>query len=233
MERPAASTKERLLRTAERLFALRGIDAVSMRSICAEADQRNNTALQYHFGDKQHLVEAILAERMGSINALRRAMLEQICGEGAESDLHRLVAALVTPFTRQLCDEAGGRYYVRFAAQLFSRGDAVELLAERRPWTEAFHSIVDMIRACLSHVPEEVIAGRLTLMAGQLVHATAAKEYELAEASPRQRSQGVERFTADLVDYTVGGLTAPVSVESASAWQAGRSRRTYRIRGTT
>ncbi len=214
MKRAPRSTKERLLRTAERLFALHGIDAVSMRSICAEADQRNNTALQYHFGDKQNLVEAILADRMGSINERRREMLEQIRSQGCESDLHRLVAALVTPFTDQLCDEAGGRYYVRFAAQLFSRGNAVALLAERRPWTEAFHAIVDLIRACLVDVPEQVMAGRLTLMASQLVHATAAKEYELAESGPRQRSQSVERFSGDLVDYVVGGLTAPVSPES-------------------
>jgi len=214
MKRAPRSTKERLLRTAERLFALHGIDAVSMRSICAEADQRNNTALQYHFGDKQNLVEAILADRMGSINERRREMLEQIRSQGCESDLQRLVAALVTPFTDQLCDEAGGRYYVRFAAQLFSRGNAVALLAERRPWTEAFHAIVDLIRACLVDVPEPVMAGRLTLMASQLVHATAAKEYELAESDPRQRSQSVERFSGDLVDYVVGGLTAPVSPES-------------------
>ena len=213
MKRAPRSTKERLLRTAERLFALHGIDAVSMRSICAEADQRNNTALQYHFGDKQNLVEAILADRTGSINERRREMLEQIRSQGCESDLHRLVAALVTPFTDQLCDEAGGRYYVRFAAQLFSRGNAVALLAERRPWTEAFHAIVDLIRACLVDVPEPVMAGRLTLMASQLVHATAAKEYELAESDPRQRSQSVERFSGDLVDYVVGGLTAPVSPE--------------------
>ncbi len=213
MKRAPASTKQRLLRTAERLFALHGIDAVSMRSICAGADQRNNTALQYHFGDKQNLVEAILADRMGSINERRRAMLEPIQSDGCQGDLHRLVAALVTPFTDQLCDEAGGRYYVRFVAQLFSRGNAVALLAERRPWTEAFHAIVDLIRACLADVPEEVMAGRLTLMASQLVHATAAKEYELAESDPRQRSQSVAHFTNDLVDYVVGGLTAPVSQE--------------------
>jgi AcrR family transcriptional regulator len=215
MERSAVSTKERLLRTAERLFALRGIDAVSMRSICAEADQRNNTALQYHFGDKQNLVEAILAERMGSVNAVRREMLERIRVDGAEGDLHRLVAALVTPFTRQLCDEDGGRYYVHFAAQLESRGGAFELLSERRPWTEAFRSVVDLIRARLSDIPEEVVVGRVTLMAVLLVHATAAKEYELAESSPRRRSRSVERFTADLVDYMVGGLTAPVSAEGS------------------
>jgi AcrR family transcriptional regulator len=211
MKRAPAATKERLLRTAERLFALHGIDAVSMRSICAEAEQRNNTALQYHFGDKQNLIEAILADRMGPINEQRRAVLEQIQRDGCEGDLHRLVAALVVPFTDQLCDDAGGRYYVRFAAQLFSRGNALALLAERRPWTEAFHAIVDLIRSCLAGIPEEVMAGRLTLMASQLVHATATKEYELAESGPRQRSRSVARFADDLVDYVVGGLTAPVS----------------------
>jgi len=205
------STKGRLLRTAERLFAQHGIDAVSMRSICVEADQRNNTALQYHFGDKQNLVEAILADRMTAINERRALILQQIREDGCEGDLHRLVAALVAPFTDQLCDDTGGRHYVRFAAQLFSGGNAVELLTDRRPWTEAFHAIVDLIRACLSDVPEEVMAGRLALMASQLVHATAAKEFELAESGPRQRSASVERFTGDLVDYIVGGLTAAVS----------------------
>ncbi|MBW2294244.1 MAG: hypothetical protein JRG94_18310 [Deltaproteobacteria bacterium] len=57
------------------------------------------------------------------------------------------------------------------------------------------------------------MAGRLMLMANQLVHATAAKEYELAKSGPRQRSQSIARFTDDLVDYVVGGLTAPVSSE--------------------
>jgi AcrR family transcriptional regulator len=211
MKGPPPSTKERLLRTAERLFALRGIDAVSMRSICAEADQRNNTALQYHFGDKQNLIEAILADRMGANNDRRQAMLERIRSDMCEGDLHRLVAALVAPFTHQLFDDDGGRYYVRFSAQLFSRGNAIELLADRRPWADAFHDIVDLIRICLSQIPEEVVAARLTLMASQLVHATAAKEYELAESGAKQRSQSVERFTADLVDYMVGGLTAPVT----------------------
>jgi AcrR family transcriptional regulator len=214
MNRAPNSTKERLLRAAERLFALHGIDAVSMRSIGTEAGQRNNTALQYHFGDKQKLIEAILADRMGSLNERRRAMLQQIRSDRCEGDLHRLVAALVTPFTDQLRDEAGGRYYVRFTAQLFSGGNAVELLTNRRPWTEAFHVLVDLIRACLADVPEDVMAGRLTLMASQLVHATAAKEYELADCDQRQRSTSVERFSRDLVDYVVGGLTAPVSPES-------------------
>ena len=95
MSSPSPTTRQRLLRSAERLFAEHGIDAVSMRSICAEADQRNNTALQYHFGDKQGLIEAILAERMSGIHAQRARLLEE---------MHRLLRGLyaITPETVDL-----------------------------------------------------------------------------------------------------------------------------------
>lgn len=203
------STKERLLRAAERLFARHGIDAVSMRRICAEAQQRNNTALQYHFGSKEKLVEAVLATRMEVINEHRRAMLDEVLRDGKEGDLRRLVAAIVVPFTQQLAGKDGSRDYVRFTAQLFSRGNAIELLGHRRPWTEAPYAIFERIRACLSDLPDDVVSTRLTLMAGQLVHATAAKENELR--GRKLLSQSIQRFTSELVDYVVGGLSAPVT----------------------
>jgi AcrR family transcriptional regulator len=205
------TTKQRLLRSAERLFAQHGIDAVSMRSICIDADQRNKTALQYHFGSKQKLIEAILEARMGAIDVRRAAILERIRREGREGDLHELVGALIIPFTEQLCDDDGGRDYVRFAAELFSRGNAVELLAAQRPWAEAFHSVIELIGHCLAELPEAVIANRLELMATQMVHATAAKEFDLGDAKPSERARRVELFSADLIDYLVGGLTARVS----------------------
>ncbi|MCP4035997.1 MAG: TetR/AcrR family transcriptional regulator [bacterium] len=203
------STKERLLRAAESLFARRGIDAVSMRSICAEAQQRNNTALQYHFGSKEKLVEAVLTARMEVINGHRQAMLDQLLREGRQGDLRCLVSAVVAPFTQQLAGGEGGRDYVRFTAQLFSRGDALELLGQRRSWTRASYAIFERIRDCLSDLPDHVVSTRLALMANQLVHATAAKEDELRLRTTR--SQSIERFTSELIDYLVGGLSAPVT----------------------
>jgi AcrR family transcriptional regulator len=202
----------RLLRTAERLFARDGIDAVSMRTICAKAGQRNNAALQYHFGDKQNLIEAILEQRMKAIDVGRAANLERIRNEKRERDLHELVGALVRPFTAQLCDEkGGGDDYVRFVSQLFSRGSPFELLAARRSWADSFHAIVELICECLSDLPEDVVAGRLAMLATQMVHATAARGTELAHLGGQERERSVAIFTVDLVDYLVGGLTARVS----------------------
>ena len=53
---------ESLIAAAERLFAARGIDGVSLREINREAQQRNTTSLQYHFGDREGLLRAIMAK---------------------------------------------------------------------------------------------------------------------------------------------------------------------------
>ena len=81
------STSERIIVTAERLFSERGVDAVSLREVGAEAGQRNSGVVQYHFGDKEHLLTAILEFRMQRINEHRRRMLDAVELQGREPDL--------------------------------------------------------------------------------------------------------------------------------------------------
>lgn len=53
---PFNAAKRHLLLTAERLFAQRGCDGVSLREIAQEAGSRNNNAVQYHFGSREELL---------------------------------------------------------------------------------------------------------------------------------------------------------------------------------
>src|SRR3546814_12227805 len=73
--RGEAGTRERILDTAERLFAEHGIDGVSIARITAEAGQRNASALQYHFGTRTDLIREIFARRMAVVNARRLELL--------------------------------------------------------------------------------------------------------------------------------------------------------------
>ena len=117
MARSAQATREQLISSAERLFATRGLDGVSLNEITKAAGQRNASALNYHFGGKDGLLEAILDKHQPALDAERRRMLEKL--ESAEdASLRGLVEVLVLPLVAKLDDPDGGPEYVSVMAQL-------------------------------------------------------------------------------------------------------------------
>ena len=91
---PPDLTKERLMDAAEGLFAEYGIEAVSARQIALAAGQRNQSAIRYHFGSKDDLVAALLAQRITEINERRAELLD---APGAASDMRALIGAIAMP----------------------------------------------------------------------------------------------------------------------------------------
>src|SRR6266545_2014185 len=96
-----AETRERILDTAERLFADRGYAATSLRSIIAAAGV-NLAAVHYHFRSKEALLDAVVKRRIEPVNRERLAMLERV-GEGG---LDAVLVALIDPAMRLARDPA-------------------------------------------------------------------------------------------------------------------------------
>lgn len=113
----ADKTKARIIAAAERLIAERGIDGVSLNEINRSAGQKNATALHYHFGGKEGLMQAIYDKHTLRVEAVRRRMLEDI---PEEPDLRSLVELLIVPIAEQIKDEDGGIYYLQFQAQVLN-----------------------------------------------------------------------------------------------------------------
>jgi AcrR family transcriptional regulator len=91
------STRLLIIRTAEKLFGDFGIDGVGLRTICEAANQKNNNAVQYHFGDKIGLLTAILEMREGEMQPLRQAMLEAGERQGRLKDVRYLLRVCFEP----------------------------------------------------------------------------------------------------------------------------------------
>src|SRR5712672_1102319 len=102
MEAVRTAARDELMREAERLFGSRGVEAVSLRDIVRAAGHRNESAVQYHFGSKRNLVDAVVAERMKNIETRRVAMLAKIETDGATRDAMRLMAAIVEPLADEV-----------------------------------------------------------------------------------------------------------------------------------
>jgi AcrR family transcriptional regulator len=132
MDEVRTTSRDELMREAERLFGTHGVEAVTLRDIVRAAGHRNESAVQYHFGSKSKLVDAVVAERLKHIEARRIAMLAKIEADGATGDAGRLMAAFVEPLADEVLNEPGGQDYIRFLAQAITRPgfDIVEHIAE-------------------------------------------------------------------------------------------------------
>src|SRR5579859_4078456 len=97
------TTKDRILDAAERLFAHKGIEATSLRTITAEAGV-NLAAVNYHFQSKEALMHAVIARRLDPINQRRLAMLDAYEAEaaGAPVPLNQLLEAMLRPIFEML-----------------------------------------------------------------------------------------------------------------------------------
>jgi len=119
-----SDTREQIIRAAEELFAARGIDGVSLREINRAAGQSNTGAVQYHFGDRDGLVRALIDKHRRDTEPRRHALLDQY-EEGGEHDLRALASALVSPMAAKLSDDDGGRAYLQISSEFYSRPSRV------------------------------------------------------------------------------------------------------------
>ncbi len=216
-ESPKASTRTRLLGAAERLFAERGIGATPTRAILREAKQRNESALQYHFGSRSGLVEALYADRGQRVNQERQAMFDELETENSVG-LRRLCELALMPPVRIARRDPDFILFLKVVGELVFVPN--ERLRESRVRNEldTVAKVVRLIRTELD-LPKALIARRLELidrMATLLLaqRARAEEPFEGPEA---------DLFFETTLDAIVEILRGPVSAETEQALASAES----------
>lgn len=213
-------TRLRLIETAERLFAERGVNGVSLREIGAEAGQRNTGAVRYHFGSKEALIDAVFRHRMETINERREAMLATLDAGGHGFDVRGLAEAFVYPLSEMLGDVGRPSWYLRFCLHAaYVEGTAPTDLG-RQSWTKGVHVVQQRFDAALADlgIAADVRPVRWSLFCGYLAHALADREH-LLQYGPHRGLIDRSLFLSGLVDTAVALATAPVSPETARLLQ--------------
>ncbi len=203
MGRSGEAARGALIEQAERLFAERGIEAVSLRDVSAAAGQRNHSAAQYHFGDRQGLVAAVFRNRMTEVNRRRQQRLDALAAEGRERDLVALVEAAVAPLVEVVAETEGwyGRFLVR------TRWDTLALsVLDDLPELTSFRTAFVRIVALLDDLPNQLRRSRAEQMVTLLVGSVAGWEWARHRGDDRLAQ---DALVDDLVATTVGLLRAP------------------------
>ncbi|WP_203788427.1 TetR/AcrR family transcriptional regulator [Paractinoplanes rishiriensis] len=176
----AVATRRLLLRTAERLFAERGVHAVSARQIAEAAGQGSNSAVGYHIGTKADLVAAIVREHVGPMDRMREQMLRRVAGSG---DLRAHIACLVLPVTNHLEGLGVPSWYARFAAQVVIDPGLRTVVVAEATASPVMRRAMDGILALARPMPGECVTVRTGMVRHLIVHTCADREQDLADGN--------------------------------------------------
>ncbi len=115
-------TRILLLDAAERLFAEAGFAATSLRNITAAAGV-NLASVNYHFGSKDALLEAVIQRRLAPVNDERLRRLEELEGQAGTEPLNlekALRCFLEPPFEKMREWGESGRLFMRVVGRIHS-----------------------------------------------------------------------------------------------------------------
>jgi AcrR family transcriptional regulator len=207
-----------MIDTAERLIAERGLPALSLREVATEAGQRNHSAVQYHFGSRGGLVEAVFDARMRPIDARRAEMLAELESSGRTGDLAALSDVIVRPLAEAVIGDSPG-WYGRFLAEV--QRSEPELLTVDRPVMASLHRAGQLSVEAMVDVPAELRTERLVVAIRSAVAMLADRELLAAQGLRRGSPPNV--FVAHVVDLVHAMLVAPPSPELLAQLEAARA----------
>lgn len=186
--------------TAETLIAERGM-GVSLREIAAQAGQRNNSAVIYHFGNHDGLIAATLDRRMSVLDGRRRLLLAELDAR-ADVTVEDVLTAIIAP-ALDLPYRSGATHYARFVEQIRTH----PVIASTAPRTDnwgATMALTQRLSACLPDHPRRDLTRRIGLMATTMFALMA--DYE--RRGELESVRGRKRACRELVPILTAVLTA-------------------------
>jgi AcrR family transcriptional regulator len=212
LNKPPHETRTRILDAAEELFMQHGFEATSMRQLTAKAGA-NLAAVNYHFGSKDALIEAVFRRRLDAMNAQRIAELDRLEKEAGGRALspNAIIRAFVGVSLRMIEDARdGGRNFIRLLGRTYSDPHKPIRALIGQLYAPAMARFKPAFERALPQMPRDELIWRLHFMFGTLAYTIAATDtvHLIAGCKPEDRYDA-RLLEARLTAFLEAGLLAP------------------------
>lgn len=192
------------------MFAEHGISPVPLRDIGIAAGQKNNVAVQYHFGDRTNLVRAIAAYRAAASEEVRTQLLSEVLSRSEPVTVQDIVGVFVRSLA---CHLDGENHYLAFLSRY-----AVELGGflglQKTAKSETIPTLLGMLRRLLPDHESALLEERWMVVVTSAIHT-------LARYQTAQRTGGLpaplDPLLDDLIALLAAGLEARPSASLVGA----------------
>jgi AcrR family transcriptional regulator len=216
--KPLHETQTRILDAAEELFMQHGFEGASMRMLTARA-RVNLAAINYHFGSKNALIEAVFRRRLDPKNSERVAALDRLEAAAGGRPLapEAIIRAFIGTSLRMIQDEQGGRNFIRLLGRSYTdpSKDIRALIGQL--YAPAMARFKEAFARALPDLPREELVWRLHFMFGTLSYTLAATDTLELIAGCKPEDRYDARVLEDrLAGFLAAGLLAPAPGRAAA-----------------
>ena len=212
--KPHHETRTRILDAAEELFMLHGFGGTSMRQLTTRAGV-NLAAVNYHFGSKDALIEAVFRRRLDPMNTERIAALERLENPSAED----IIRAFVGPSLRLIEDaKGGGRNFIRLLGRTYTEPAKPIRALIGQMYAPAMQRYKAALARAMPQMPPDELVWRMHFMFGTLAYTLAATDTVQLIAGCKPEDRHAARLLEDrLTAFLAAGLNAPLKTSIKKA----------------
>ncbi|MEZ4598392.1 MAG: TetR family transcriptional regulator [Syntrophotaleaceae bacterium] len=205
-------TKQRLLDVAERLFAAEGFHNTSLRTITGEAEA-NLAAVNYHFGSKEALLEAVFCRRLLPLNDIRRERLEKVRAAarqvGERPKVGDVLRAFIEPTLQFRESGPGAEAFLRLVGRALAEPDDTIRKIFIRLVEPLFFFFYEILTEALPGLPRDSLFWRLHFVLGALSHTMCMAGHMQVLPPGIQPPTDAGSLTLLLLDFLIPGMEAP------------------------
>jgi len=164
-------TKTRILNTAEHLFGRDGFHNTSLRALTNLA-KVNLAAVNYHFGSKETLLQAVIERRLRPLNKLRQEKIEAVLAFAQQTatapSATALLRAFIEPTLAFRSTGPGAEDFIALIGRSLTEPDQTVRTCLIKQFLPIFTLLFNSLRLALPELPGDILLARLQFTMGAL-----------------------------------------------------------------
>jgi len=203
------STKQAILDAAEELFARKGFHATSLRSLTGKAGV-NLAAVNYHFGSKEALIEAVIKRRLLPLNEIRAQRLEEVRERAAQAkrppDPRAALRAFVEPTLAFSRSGPGPGSFTTIIGRALAESDQTVMPVFLQHIQPLYDRLFTTLCEALPEVPRSEVYWRLHFCLGAIIHTMKMVKIPMQAPVEVDCTTNTEELTEMLLNFVAAGM---------------------------
>lgn len=204
-------TKQRILSAGEHLFARDGYHPTSLRSITTEA-KVNLAAVNYHFGSKESLLEAVIERRLGPLNKIRLGQLEALLETsglaGASPTCRDVLRTFIEPTLRMRLHGSDSVDFVALIGRILAEPRGLAMTIFMHHMEPLMNRLFDALAISLPALSRQTLFWRVHFALGSLSHIMRYHELQGLIPEDGNIDMPVDDLIELFLDFTAAGMEA-------------------------